>query len=461
LTPYGNERRGVPVRNKHSRLAFLILIGVAVLMLSAQHASAQATAPSAILDQYRAARNAWFNTVSTYANRLFAILALIEFAVSGAYLLLEKTDLQGWTASLVRRIMWIGAFYALLLNGRTWIDAIIGSFVDIGRFASGAVTGIAPGDVMARGLEITAALLEGAGKSGLLLNIGTSLALVIAAVLTLLGFIAITIQFVVAMVESYLVVAAGYIFLGFGGSRFTAPYVERYIGLAVSVGVKIMVLYLLIGLGMSLSDGWLASAAAVPAAPQPAMSAFEIMGAGLIFTAVCWQAPKLVSSVMGGFPALTGGDLVATTGTIVGGAVLAASTAGASLASLAAAASGGGAAAGEGAAMGAGAGGAGGGAIGGGSAAAEGPPAPSQPSAPSGGGNSGASAPAAGGNSASESQPAPPSSPSESQPSPPSGFVRRRAPLGDIGRRLGGARVPSDAAPQAPPPTMNIDHHGE
>ena len=441
------------MRKKHARLAFLVLIGAAVLMLWAQPASAQATAPSAILDQYRAARNAWFNTVSTYANRLFAILALIEFAVSGAYLLLEKTDLQGWTASLVRRIMWIGAFYALLLNGRTWIDAIIGSFVDIGRFASGAVTGIAPGDVMARGLEITAALLEGAGKSGLLLNIGTSLALVIAAVLTLLGFIAITIQFVVAMVESYLVVAAGYIFLGFGGSRFTAPYVERYIGLAVSVGVKIMVLYLLIGLGMSLSNGWLASAAAVPAAPQPAMSAFEIMGAGLIFTAVCWQAPKLVSSVMGGFPALTGGDLVATTGTIVGGAVLAASTAGASLASLAAAASGGGAAAG--------AGGAGGGAIGGGSAAAEGPPAPSQPPAPSGGGSSGASAPAAGGNSASESQPAPPSSPSDSQPSPPSGFVRRRAPLGDIGRRLGGTRVPSDAAPQAPPPTMNIDHHGE
>jgi len=48
-----------------------------------------------------------------------------------------------------------------------------------------------------------------------------------------------TIQFLVAMVESYIVVAAGFIFLGFGGSRWTVPYAERYIGLAVSNGVKI------------------------------------------------------------------------------------------------------------------------------------------------------------------------------------------------------------------------------
>ena len=56
-----------------------------------------------------------------------------------------------------------------------------------------------------------------------------------------------------ALVESYVVVGAGFIFLGFGGSRWTAPYVERYIALAVAVGVKLMVLYMLIGAGMTLS----------------------------------------------------------------------------------------------------------------------------------------------------------------------------------------------------------------
>ena len=55
-----------------------------------------------------------------------------------------------WTAALVRRIMWIGAFYALLINGRNWIPAIISSFETIGQTASGT-PGIAPSDVLRRG----------------------------------------------------------------------------------------------------------------------------------------------------------------------------------------------------------------------------------------------------------------------------------------------------------------------
>ena len=73
-------------------------------------------------------------------------------------------------------------------------------------------------------------------------NLGTSLAMIFTGIITALAFIAITVQFVVAMVESYIIVAAGFIFVGFGGSRWTAPYVERYIGLGVATGVKIMLL---------------------------------------------------------------------------------------------------------------------------------------------------------------------------------------------------------------------------
>jgi type IV secretion system protein TrbL len=43
-----------------------------------------------------------------------------------------------------------------------------------------------------------------------------------------------------AMVESYLVIGAGSDFSWFGGSRWTAAYVEGYIAYAVSVGMKIL-----------------------------------------------------------------------------------------------------------------------------------------------------------------------------------------------------------------------------
>lgn len=243
--------------------------------------------------------------------------------------------------------MWIGAFYALLLNGRLWIPAIIDSFELIGEKASG-VGGLSPSGVFTQGLNIAGSLMDSGSTSAFFTNPGTSLALVVAAALTVISFIAVTIQFVVAMVESYIVVAAGFVFLGFGGSRWTAPYVERYIALGVATGVKIMLLYLLIGTGMNLAVEWQTMAAGVGTSPTPAMSAFEVMGAALIFMMLCWQIPKLFAAVLGGSPALTGGDLVSTVTTLGSAAMMVGATAvaGASIAAGGARAAGAGGAAG-------------------------------------------------------------------------------------------------------------------
>jgi type IV secretion system protein TrbL len=145
-------------------------------------------------------------------------------------MLLEKSDMQSWTSALVRKLMWLGAFYALLIYGRFWIPAIIDSFELIGQQAAG--TGpLAPSDVFTRGIDIAGALMATSSAAAFFTNLGTSLAMIVTGIITALAFIAITVQFVVAMVESYIIVAAGFIFVGFGGSRWTAPYVERYIGL--------------------------------------------------------------------------------------------------------------------------------------------------------------------------------------------------------------------------------------
>jgi type IV secretion system protein TrbL len=316
------------------------------------------------LEQYRNQRITWTANIWPFANTLFGILATIEFAWSAAVMLLEKNDLQSWTSALVRKIMWIGAFYALLLNGRIWIPAIIDSFERIGQTSSG-FNGISPSSVFAQGINIAGALMDGASTSAFFTNTGACLSVMLSAALIVLAFTGITIQFVVAMVESYIVVAAGFIFLGFGGSRWTAPYTERYIGLAVSVGVKIMMIYLLIGTGMDVALTWVDDAQKVAASPSPAMGAFGIMGSALIFLMLCWQIPKLFAAVLGGSPALTGGDLIATGTTLVAGAATVASlgagavaaAAGGAAAVSGAAGAGGGAAGGSGASSVAGVGG--------------------------------------------------------------------------------------------------------
>ena len=284
-------------------------------------------APSAIINQYRSVRANWLTTAAGYANRLFAALALIEFAWTGIILVLEKTDLQGWTAALIRRMMFVGAFYSLLQFGSTWIPAIIDSFVIVGQTASG-VPALSPSNILARGLEITGYLLVGAAESGWLAAFGIALCMVFAALLSFLAFLGLAIQFVVATIESYLVIGAGFLFLGFGGSRWTAPYVERYIAYAVATGVKIMLIYMLIGAGFILSNGWTAAAIAITTSPQPATDALDIAASAVIFLMICWNSPKLAAAMLGGSPTLTGGDAVGTGGALLGaGAAMAGLTA--------------------------------------------------------------------------------------------------------------------------------------
>jgi len=215
------------------------LTGLALLMLASTAVLAQ-NATSPILTQYANARGAWFDAIWPFANGLFALLATIEFAWSMAILALERADLQTFLAGFVRKIMWIGAFFTLLTFGPTWIPAIIDSFIDLGAAAGNGGAPLTPSLVFQRGIEIAGRLMDGAGAAMFITNFGASLALVASALLVMLAFVMVTIQFVVAMVESYIVVAAGLIFLGFGGSRWTVPYVERYIALAVAVGVKII-----------------------------------------------------------------------------------------------------------------------------------------------------------------------------------------------------------------------------
>ena len=51
--------------------------------------------PGDLLDTFRALRPNWFTAASAAANRLFGLLALIEFAWTAVILVLDKSDLQG------------------------------------------------------------------------------------------------------------------------------------------------------------------------------------------------------------------------------------------------------------------------------------------------------------------------------------------------------------------------------
>jgi type IV secretion system protein TrbL len=174
--------------------------------------------------------------------------------------------------------------------------------------------------------------------------------------LIFLAYVVITLTFIMATVESYVVMSAGLIFLGFGASRWTVPYTERYISLVVSTGVRLMVLYMIIGLGQTLSTTWVQEASQIALSTAGLQSLFGLLASVIVFMALAWQVPKLASSVLQGSLQMGSSDLIAPamSAAVTAGTIAAvAATGGAALAGGAAALGAGGAAAGGSAAGGA------------------------------------------------------------------------------------------------------------
>lgn len=315
------DLKRLPVRWAAAGATLLLLLSMA-----AHSQTFHSTTAGDILSQMRSFRTQWTTNIWTYAQRLFWFLAFIEFGWSVIALALDKTDLQSWVAGLVRKMMWIGAFYTLLVNGSSWIPAILDSFEQIGQGASGLGAPISPSGVFVQGLDVAGSLLAGASGSAFLSgDIASALLCAVGALLIFISYVIITVNLVVTLVESYLVVSAGYIFLGFGGSRWTAPYTERYIGLGVSIGIKLLVLYCVIAAGQALGTGWNTEASGIGTSATPAKTALDVIGGSLIYMMCCWQIPKLFGAVIGGSPALTGGDLVMAGSAVAAGGLAAAS----------------------------------------------------------------------------------------------------------------------------------------
>ena len=373
------------------RFAFILLVLTLLTTVFSTVALAQApgTMPGDILTAYQGARAPAIVVFNRYAMRLFRALALIEMAWVSVLLVLERSDLQGFTAGLLRKLLVLFAFLWLLQNGVDFSDRIMNSFTQIGQETAGLPPGIgvSPGNVFYRGVEIAVNMATSSAITGFLINPALSAVVIISCLLVFLSFCVVTVHLIMTQVESYIVVSAGLIFLGFGGNTITRPYVERYFALSVAVGVKLMILYMIVGIGTFLSANWAAQAATLSTSLFPYQLCLDMLGGSIIYAVVAWGVPKFAASLLSGSPSFSGGDIIGMGMNVVSGGLMVAG--GAALAARGASMVVGGGAARLAAASstsGAGAAGASGGTTGGASGSAAGPKPPSG----GGGGNPGA-----------------------------------------------------------------------
>ena len=291
-----------------------LLLGVLILIW-ADEAWALTTNNSLdkIVGYYKNNASAWEATLQTYALRLFWLLAGIEFTFAAVMLAFRGADLSEWLETIVQQVLFIGFFNWLLLNSSKFAGYIVESFrtaANSAAQANGVAKGMAPSDIFDVGIQLASQFVEATS----LWSPGASLGLLIAALVIIVCFALIAAFMILVLIESYIVISAGVLFMGFGGSRWTKDFAVKIMVYAVSVGAKLFILQLIVALGAQVFKDLAANAS------TDNTTLFVCIGSAIVMLALTKIVPDLVQGLIngtsfGGGGALAGAAAGAVTGT--------------------------------------------------------------------------------------------------------------------------------------------------
>ncbi len=247
-----------------------------------------------LVQGYQTASSSWLSTLVPMAQRTFGILAGLEIAVGALMWVVNRRTVDEMLLGFIRKVLVLGLFYAFLSEFPLWVPRIVQGFQAAGQAAS-RTPQLSPSGVIKAGVDIDVALLSTADKTAILLAPATAMVVAGAVLLVMVAFIGIAAQLVMALVESYLVVTGGVIFLGLAAFRGSAPLADKYIVYAVQVGVKLFLLYLLVGTGLSLTGTWAQNLIQAGQAGANLQPLFDVLGGSLVFALVAWRIPTQAS----------------------------------------------------------------------------------------------------------------------------------------------------------------------
>jgi type IV secretion system protein TrbL len=129
----------------------------------------------------------------------------------------------------------------------------------------------------------------------MLLSPATAMVVSAAVVIVIVAWIAIAAQLVMTLVETYLVITGGVLFLGLAAFRGSAPLADKYVVYAVQVGVKLFLLYLVVGTGLSMTAAWAQNLVQAGQAGANLQPLFDVLGGSIVFALLVWRIPTQVS----------------------------------------------------------------------------------------------------------------------------------------------------------------------
>ncbi len=270
------------------------LIGVTLAIYSTA-ASAQLT-NQGMLDQvvteFATRATSWQTVVMNAAIFLFWTLGTISLVFTFGFMALRKADIGEFFAEFIRFILFFGFFLWLLRNAPNFANTIIQSLTRIGEQASG-VASVTPSGIVDIGFMI---LKQAFSNSSIWSPVDSFIGVALSVgILILLAVVAVNMLLLLA--SGWLLMYAGIFFLGFGGSRWTSDMAINYYKTVLGVAVQIMTMVLLVGIGNDLLSSFYSKM-------NTGTLNFEELGVMLVFCVALLmlvnRVPPLVAGVISG-----------------------------------------------------------------------------------------------------------------------------------------------------------------
>lgn len=305
------------VSGRSRLLVHVGIVALSVVLALPAHAQSAQTLDQ-IVQQFQTQSAGWQAGLQGFALHTFGILALLEMGWAAIKLAFRGADMAEWLAELVNQIMFIGFFLALLQNSVTWSTAIVNGF----RQAAGVsgASSMMPSSVFAAGVTLAGTVMAQMSAW----SPAASVSLAIAGLVIEVCFALIAASMILALVESYLIISMGVIFMAFGGSRWTKDVAISTLRYAMSVGAKLFVLQLLVSIGTGLIMGWATSFSTVTV-----NSMCILIGCSIVLLALVAVLPDTMQKMINGSSVASGSALVGAAAAVgAGSAAVAAGIAG-------------------------------------------------------------------------------------------------------------------------------------
>jgi type IV secretion system protein TrbL len=282
------------------------LAGVGLALLLPAVAAGQGTPPpnadgilDGVVQSYAQASFGWLGTVLPMAQRLFAMLATLELAVSGIFWALGRESLDAVAAALLRKFIVLSFLFTLLFEFPLWLPYVTRGFEAAGQAASGTTT-VNPSQILDYGIAIGAHMLAAIDDAGLFTHPGEALVADGAAMIVIIAYALIAVELCLTLCEVTFVLSGGALFLGFAGFRATAPFAEGYLLFSFRTGIKVYLLYLLVSVGTTLSRQWADIDFHLFGGTMPPTMAplFAVMTGALVLCLLAWRVGGIASRLV-------------------------------------------------------------------------------------------------------------------------------------------------------------------